>query len=531
MADWWADLENFFNWEQVAPGDRAIVAAIQALGQQLAAAHAAASGASEDLGLTAGASAPTAAAPPASGGLAGQWEVGYGGTATTIPLVSQSSRQAIALPEATRAGLVGAVLTFESGPLAGYSTRVLDVNAAGVLTPEGYLPLSPTAGDRVAITAAPSLTAPDQTGAWLDTWIQPGRNLTLASPWNGHVNLTAGTGGGPVHLAIGYGFAGSVSGTATASDLTMGANDSSTVALSSPSGLIAKVGAESSVTLSANSGVVNVTLDVGPAAASIISLSSGNYCTYAIGPASEGNYTLGGYGAAFAVGRNDSSVVHLTARYTSVTLGDAGASNVTAGVHNGRIEIGDGAACIANVSGYNCVVTIGAASADGVTLTGSADGATVRLGDSSQSTIHVGDSRLPYPVIRMGDSAVATVSADSSSTGAVGPSSWFDLYGQTKSLAAGSAYTTPDFNLTGWGPGNTAVAQVSGADPWELSASVQVASGGPSYSLGSATATAGATLTLADIPNVAGVTLTVKATGTAAVTVQDLGIVLTPPDR
>lgn len=131
-------------------------------------------------------------------------------------------------------------------------------------------------------------------------------------------------------------------------------------------------------------------------------------------------------------------------------------------------------------------------------------------------------------MVRLGDGAGATISADTASPGAVGQSSQWALYGQTQSLAAGSAYAAT-FDCTGWGTGNTAVAQVSGAAPWTLAASVQVAPGGPTYSLGSATATAGATLTLPAIPNVAGVTLTVTATGTAAVTLQDVGLVLTAP--
>lgn len=462
-------------------------------------------------------------------GVAGQWMVGYGASQTSVPVVARDSRQAVLLPQQLRTALVGGVLTFQTGVLQGQSARIQAMDADGVVTTETPLTLSPNAGADVILTAAPGL-ARGASVAWLDRWIEHGQMLKMTSPWNGTIDLAALSGGGPLHLVLGYGFAGSVSGSAAATEVTAGANNSSTVTLSSPTGLMVALGDNAGVNLSAASGVLNVTLDVGAGAVSNIALTSAShYSTYAIGPAAEGLYTLGGYGCAFSAGRNDSSNVTLTANFTRVVLGDAGSNTMTVGLHNGAVTVGDGAGCIANVSGYNSVVTIGPASADAVTLTSNSYGATVDLGRASQSVVHIGASRLSYPVVRLGDGAGATISADAASPGAVGESSWWALYGQAQSLAAGSAYTAPAFDLTGWGPGNTAVAQVSGTAPWALGASAQVASGGPTYSLGSATATAGATLTLPNIPNVAGVVLTVTATGTAAVTLQDVGLVLTPP--
>jgi len=164
MADWWENLENFFNWEQVAPGDRAIVAAIQALAQQLAATRTAAANASgTDDGTAASASAmPARQEPPAPTrtGLAAQWAVGYHPTTVNIPVVNRVTNAPFQLSAPFRAAMSGATLTFQSGADAGISERIASVDVVGgetTITLADALPTYPAAGDYVEVTYAPTL--------------------------------------------------------------------------------------------------------------------------------------------------------------------------------------------------------------------------------------------------------------------------------------------------------------------------------------------------------------------------------------
>lgn len=161
MADWWADLENFFNWEQVAAGDRAIVAAIQALGQQLSAATAAASGTASAAG-TAGAAG---AGSSASGTTASEpaWVVGPNATAISVPIVVRPSGQQLSVPAELAATLTGGTVTFLTGNVAGQSAQIASVSTTGVLTLSSGLPVAPAAGDQVAFIGAMGSRAPGAT--------------------------------------------------------------------------------------------------------------------------------------------------------------------------------------------------------------------------------------------------------------------------------------------------------------------------------------------------------------------------------
>jgi hypothetical protein len=466
--------------------------------------------------------------PPARGGLAGQWAVGYNATATAIPLIGRTTRQPVTLPATTRAALVGGTLTIQTGSAEGQSARILAVDAAGTATLADSL-LGLTEGDYVELTAAPALTAGDSS-AWLDEWVQPGTSLAVTSPWNGTVSLSVPSGVASTHVVIGYGFLGSVSGSASASDLRIGPASASRVTLSGPSSLRLELGTGAGGTVSADSSTNNATVQLGDGMQGTVTISGLVNSTATIGRDAAGNYTLGGTHMTVTVGSDDASSVSAStgADGVSLKLGNSGAGTVDIGATFSTIRIADGFSVSAHVSGDGHVLDVGQSAAGSYTLDDSSYAAMIYAGDGTALTVSVGASALTPSVFRFGPGSTATVTASASSSGTVGENQWWDQWKQAKALAAGDSYTTPGFDLSGWG-GGTAVATVSAAGDWTLTATVAAVSGGPSYAVGSAAATGSATVHVTAVPPNSYVTLTVDNTSAASVTIEDLGFLLLPP--
>lgn len=218
---------------------------------------------------------------------------------------------------------------------------------------------------------------PDDVDWWLNTWIAPGQQLDVTSPWGGTVNVSGQVGfssGGVTHLRIGSGWAGSISGSAYSGDITIGPLDRSTVNLNMAGGLFETRGyGELYATVSGNNHTRIGERATGSFSAGVF---SANNLTQ-IGDDWHGELTHAGTSNTFEAGDSVGSFYYF--------------SDLSSGNH---VIMADGAGVASNVSGYTSVISADTGALGSVTLMAGINyyegaGHLVRLGPLANITANV----------------------------------------------------------------------------------------------------------------------------------------------
>lgn len=270
--------------------------------------------------------------------------------------------------------------------------------------------------------------------------------------------------------------------------------------------------------------------EIGDANSGTISLTGGDNIVK-IGDANAGTITVASADNVVVVGDNNAASIDMTvfSGDTILRVSDNNVGSISISGGDNEITVGENNVSTVTVAGNYVRLRNGANSTGAISALSGATNAYIDAGDNFFGTINLGTST--GAVVRFGPNSSGAVTTGSTGSSLVGQNTWWAAQSgvladgtATTSLASGAALSGGWFDLAGWGSA-LAQATVSGTSPaYTLEVTVADTGHHPFYT---ATATGSAT-TVGLGPFVTGpaVQLVLTNTGANALTVQDLGFLL-----